>query len=107
MHFFTISRKTVTALYAYEIRQNAGCLVCTLFGGGWCSSGVSLVYALFLFPACCRGVQLVYALFGEIRNKYKKEGGKDVRFMYAHYGGKACHLVYALYAAKSEARRLV
>ena len=53
------------------------------------------------------GVQLVYALFGEIRNKYKKEGGKEGRFMYAHYGGKLAGLVYALYDAKSEARRLV
>jgi hypothetical protein len=39
----------------------------------------------FFFPACCSGVRLVYALFGEIRNKYKKEGekrgGKDMHFM--------------------------
>lgn len=65
----------------------------------------------FFFPACCRSVRLVYALFGEIRNKYKKEGGKegekrggkDMRFMAVKLAG----LVYALYDAKSEARRLV
>ena len=65
----------------------------------------------FFLPACCRGVRLVYALFGEIRNKYKKEGGKEVE----KRGGKDMHfmavklagLVYAFYGAKSEARRLV
>ena len=60
MHFFAIYRKTVTALYAYEIRQNAGGLVCTLFGG--CG----------LVP----GVRLVYALFKKEEKKYKKEGKK-------------------------------
>ena len=107
MHFFAIYRKTVTALYAYEIRQNAGCLVYALFAGCDSVPGVRLVYALFLFPACCHGVRLVYELFGGIRNKYKKNAEKKGRFMYAHYGRKACRLVYALYGAKSEARRLV
>lgn len=39
--------RIVSALYAYEIRQNAGFLVCTLFAGKASFSGVSLVYALF------------------------------------------------------------
>ena len=79
MHFFAIYRKAGAALYAYFLQTKRGCLVYALFGGGGSVPGVRLVYALFLFPACCRGVQLVYALFGEIRNKYKKEGGKEGR----------------------------
>lgn len=82
MHFFAIYRKTVTALYAYEIRQNAGCLVCTLFAGCGSVPGVRLVYALFLFfcllPRCPASV----CTFLRKKKKHKKEmekrGGKDM-----------------------------
>ena len=77
MHFFAIYRKAGAALYAYFLQTKRGCLVYALFAGCDSVPGVRLVYALFLFPACCRVVRLVYALFGEIRNKYKKEGGKE------------------------------
>ena len=77
MHFFAIYRKAGAALYAYFLQTKRGCLVYALFAGCDSVPGVRLVYALFLFPACCLVVRLVYALFGEIRNKYKKEGGKE------------------------------
>ena len=82
MHFFAIYRKAGAALYAYEIKQNAGCLVYALFGGCGCPCGVRLVYALFLFPCLLPRCPASVCTFLRKKKKHKKErekrGGKDM-----------------------------
>lgn len=82
MHFFTINRKAGVALYAYEIRQNAGGLVCTLFARCSFAFGVCLVYALFLFPCLLpRCPASVCTFLRNKKKKYKKEGEKGALYV--------------------------
>lgn len=81
--------QSAAALYAYFLQTKRGCLVCTLFARCSFAFGVCLVYALFLFPCLLpRCPASVCTFLRNKKKKYKKERGKEWRFMYALYGGK-------------------